>query len=144
LAHGPERYREVAARNAGGEGADRELKTLSRRDPSPAVRISAIERLVELRGTQAIAPVSDALADPEPTVRAAAAQGLGKLGAVAVPDLKRVVEANDPDAARAALAGLTLSGTGESGDALREIAATHPDKKIREIAVMALGGKIDD
>jgi hypothetical protein len=39
----------VGARNASGARADRDLRSLIRRDPAPAVRVSAIERLVELR-----------------------------------------------------------------------------------------------
>jgi len=144
LAQGPERYREVAVRNAGGSGADRDLHARLRRDPAASVRIGAIERLVELRGVAAIGPVADALADPEPTVRAAAAVQLAGLGADAVPELKRVVEASDPDAARAAIAALALTGSGAGGDALREIAAEHPDPSIRMVARLALGGKVGE
>ena len=111
LAQGQERYREVGARNAGGDEAESELRSLVRRDPSPTVRINALERLVELRGEGAMGTLSLALADAEPTVRAAAAIQMGALGSAAVPDLLRVTEAGEVDAARAAIAALVLTGS---------------------------------
>jgi hypothetical protein len=142
LAQAPERYRQVGARNASGARADRDLRSLIRRDPAPAVRVSAIERLVELRGADAIVPVADALHDSEPSVRTAAVRQLGAFGAAAVPELRRVVEASDPQAARAAVAGLALTGSAAGNDALREIAADHPDDSVRTLARIALGGEV--
>jgi hypothetical protein len=144
LAQGPERYREVGARHAGGDKAPHELRTLARRDPSPKVRISALERLVELSGEGAIETLGDALADSEPTVRAAAAIQLGALGSVAVPDLLRVTEAGDADAARAAIAALLLTGSAEGSAALHEIAEGHSDQSLRGLARIALGKEIGD
>jgi hypothetical protein len=137
----PERYRRVAARSASGEGADDVLRSLLRSDPAPSVRASAIERLVELRGEAAIAPVAGALYDPEPGVRVTAARQLGALGENAVPELRRVAEGNDLDAARAAIAGLMWSGAGAGHDALVELAAEHPDDSVRMLADVALGRK---
>jgi len=142
LAQAPERYRQVGARNASGANAHDTLRALIRRDPSAAVRVSAIDRLVELRGEEAIPTVADALRDSQPAVRASAARKLGALGAAAVPELQRVVEANDADAARAAVVALALTGTAEGTAALAEIADGHPDESLRKLARVALGGDL--
>ena len=142
LAQGHERYREVGARNAGGDEAPSRLRALVRRDPSPTVRINALERLAELRGEGAIGTLSDALADSEPTVRAAAAIQMGALGSAAVPDLLRVTEAGDVDAARAAIAALVLTGSDEGIAALGEIAERHSDQSVRALAKIALGEEV--
>jgi hypothetical protein len=142
LAQGHERYREVGARNAGGDEAPSKLRSLVRRDPSPTVRINALERLAELRGEGAIGTLSDALADSEPTVRAAAAIQMGALGSAAVPDLLRVTAAGDPDAARAAIAALVLTGSAEGTAALGEIAERHSDPSVRALAKIALGEEV--
>jgi len=142
LAQGHERYREVGARSAAGDEAPSKLRSLVRRDPSPKVRISALERLVELRGEGAIGTLCEALADSERTVRAAAAVQLGAAGSAAVPDLVRVTEAGDVDAARAAVAALVLTGSDEGVAALGEIAERHPDPSVRALAKIALGKEL--
>jgi hypothetical protein len=144
LAQTRERHRQVGARHASGDRADRDLRSLIRGDPAPAVRTSAIVRLVELRGAEAIAPVAGALYDPEPAVRITAAQQLASLGIAAVPELRNVAWAADPDAARAAVTGLALMGIAESSDALREIASEHSDDSVRMLARIALGKEIGD
>jgi hypothetical protein len=142
LAQAPERHRQVGARHASGDRADRDLRALIRGDPAPAVRTSAIERLVELRGGAAIAPVADALYDPESAVRIMAARQLAALGIAAVPELRNVAWATDPEAARAAVTGLALMSNAESSDALREVAAEHPDDSVRMLARVALGREV--
>jgi hypothetical protein len=77
-------------------------------------------------------------------VRVTAAKQLGSLAASAVPELHRVAEGNDLDAARAAIAGLMWSGTDEGNEALRELAAEHPDDSVRMLADIALGRKTGD
>ncbi|MBW2288021.1 MAG: HEAT repeat domain-containing protein [Deltaproteobacteria bacterium] len=144
LAQGGERYRQVGARHAGGDKAPHELRSLARRDPSSKVRISALERLVELRGDGAIETLGDALADSEPTVRAAAAIQLGALGSAAVPDLVRITEAGETEAARAAIVALALTGSAEGSAALQEIAEWHSDESLRGLAKISLGQEIGD
>jgi len=139
-----ESYRRIGARSASGEQADALLRSLLQRDPAASVRVAAIERLVELRGDAAIASVVGALYDPESAVRVTAAKELGSLGAVAVPELRRVADGNDLDAARSAVAGLMWSGTDEGREALRELSAEHPDDSVRMLADIALGRKTGD
>lgn len=135
-------HREVAARHASGPGATELLERLSRDDPAPEVRAAAVARLVAIAGASAEAPALAALRDAEPSVRGAAARALGSLGATAVPGLRRVVEAGDPDAARAAVVALHLTGAPEATVALEEIAETHRDGSIRALAEVALGREV--
>lgn len=134
-----ESYRLIGVRSASGPGADDLLRSLLRSDPAPSVRASAIERLVALRGDAAISAVAGALYDPEPGVRGSAAKQLGGLGAAAVPDLQRVAEGNDVDAARAAVAGLMWTGSEEGREVLRALAEEHTDGSVRLLANVALG-----
>jgi hypothetical protein len=139
LAQSPPRYRVVAARFARGAQAEEQLARLVRSDPAPEVRAGAIERLVELRGEEAIDPVLSGLGDPASGVRRAAVMGLASLGAPAVPVLQQVTEGNDPEAARSAVAALALSRSPEARAALVEIAEGHSDEGLRALAQIALG-----
>ena len=65
----------------------------------------------------------------------------GGRGDDAVPELGRVAEGNDVEAARAAIAGLMWSGAGAGHDALVELAEEHPDDSVRMLADVALGRK---
>lgn len=142
LERAPARYREVAARFASGPEADATLARLARSDPAPEVRARAIERLVERRGEEAIDSVVPGLSDPEASVRGAAVRGLGSLGAPAVSALKRVIEDDDPEAAKSALAALTINGSPAARAALLEVAETHPDEMLRTLAEIALGRSV--
>jgi hypothetical protein len=135
-------YREVAARNASGPDAPELLAQLSRSDPAAEVRAVAIERLVALGGASALDPALATLHDPEPSVRGSAARALGTLGTSAVPGLRSVVDGSDPDAARAALVALHLTGAPEAKLALEEIAESHRDRGIRALAEIALGRQV--
>ena len=128
-----------AARFASGPEADATLARLARSDPAPRVRARAIERLVERRGEEAIDSVVPGLSDPETSVRGAAVRGLGSLGAPAVPALKRVIEDDDPEAAKSALAALAINRSPAARAALNEVAETHPDEMLRKLAEIALG-----
>jgi len=139
LERSPVRYREVAARFASGPEADATLAQLVGGDPAPEVRARAVARLVELRGEEAIDSVVPGLSDPEASVRGAAVRGLASLGGPAVPALRRVIEAGDPEAAKSALAALALGGGPEARAALLEVAETHPDETLRTLAEIALG-----
>jgi hypothetical protein len=135
-------HREVAARHASGPKAQLELARLARSDPASAVRAAAVERLVALGGDSALEDGLSALHDPDPGVRGAAVRALGSLGASAVPGLRAKVDSNDPDAARAAVVALQLTGSSEATAALAEIAESHGDEGVRALAAIALGRKI--
>jgi HEAT repeat protein len=137
-------YREVAVRHASGSGAREELARLARSDPAPQVRAAAVLRLVATSGSAALEDGLGALHDPEPSVRGAAARALGSLGAGAVPGLRRAVESNDLDAARAAVVALHLAQDPEASAALAEIAESHREESVRTLAAIALGRKVGD
>ncbi len=142
LADAPVDRRRVAARHARGPGADATLERLLRSDPSPEVRAAAAERLAELRGDAAMDPLLGGLSDTAPTVRGVAARHLAGMGAPAVVRLRRVVDGNDPEAARAAVVSLGLSPTAEARTALLEISETHPEPDLRSLAKLALGAPL--
>ncbi len=66
-------------------------------------------------------------------------RGLGSLGAPAVAALKRVIEDDDPEAAKSALAALAINASSDARAALYEVAETHPDETLRRLAEIALG-----
>jgi len=109
-------------------------------DPATSVRAAAAEALGARRGMGAYDPLLDALRDPEEEVRAAAARALGALGAPAVPRLAQVaLEQEDPVVARGAILALARAaahgeGGAEATKALRALAASHPDPKLRGLA----------
>jgi hypothetical protein len=129
--------RAVAARYATGALVERTLPTLARSDPTPAVRIAAVETLAATRtvwGRDACLPV---LADNDPPVRAAAAAALGRLGEPAVPALENAARQSPAQAAGAVTA---LSLAGPSGiAALRRLQNDGPTETVRDLARLALG-----
>jgi hypothetical protein len=130
-------HRLVGARHAAPDAAER-LARLVRLDPAPAVRAAAVERLVEIGGVGEIDRVLFALGDPEQEVRARAMLAIGELGGDAVPALRRVADSGQPEAARTAVGALEATGP-EGMRALAEIADTHPDESVRQLARIALG-----
>jgi hypothetical protein len=133
-------HRAVGARRAAPAAAVR-LASLLRRDPSPAVRAAAVERLVEIGGIAEIDRVLFALGDPDQEVRVRAMLAVGDLGDAAVPALRRVVETGQVEAAKTAVGA--LGATGPDGmAALAEIAETHPDESVRLLASIAIGRDI--
>jgi HEAT repeat protein len=135
----PARHREVAVRNATGKGAISLLERTSRSDPDASVRAAALERLAVLEGEDAVEPLARGLGDPDAPVRRAAMNRLAALGDPALPTLERVIDGNDPLAARTALASLSLMRSSAAQAALTEIADAHPDEGLRALAGVALG-----
>jgi HEAT repeat protein len=142
LDHPAAEYRVTAARHATGERAKEKLASLMIGDPAAEVRAAAVERFVALGGEAAISAAASVLYDPQMSVRSAAAKALATQGSAAVPYLVDVVESGDPEAARAAVAGLRFTETREAHDALRSIIEKHPDPGVRTLAELALGRPI--
>jgi hypothetical protein len=141
LARSSAEARKAAARYARGPQAVAKLRTLVRDDADPAVRATAVTRLVSLEGGAALADATRALGDPAPEVRQAAVRAAASLDPEAVEPLRDVALGNRPDAARAALAALASMGT-EGHVALAELALEHPDASMRALARLALGQDI--
>jgi HEAT repeat protein len=130
---------------AGHAPADRrdEAEAAARRalaDPEAAVRATALGALLRL-GRLTGADVSAAAGDQAPGVRARAAELGCRLGAVALPELRRLL-----GDARAEVVEAACFGLGELGpDAapavadLGQVAGRHTDPLCREAAVAALG-----
>ncbi len=138
----PARYRAIAARNASGDASASMLVRLARSDPDAGVRAAALERLSVIEGEAAIEPLARGLGDPDSPVRQMAMHRLAALGEPALPTLLRVIDGNDPEAARAALASLSLVGSDASRAALLDVADTHSDKGLRALAGIALGRRL--
>ena len=135
--------RETAARHASGPAAGDLLRGLMRNDRAPAVRAAAVTRLARLDGVAALSDVIRALEDPAASVRLAAAQASAGFGPPAVEALRRTAIHDPSDAARAAIAALSLMGR-QAHVALLEIATEHPNEGMRTLAEIALGQPIGD
>jgi HEAT repeat protein len=59
-----------------------------------------------------------------------------------IPGLLQKLDSNDPDAARAAVVALHLTGSPVAAAMLAEIADSHRDEGVRALAAIALGRKI--
>ena len=141
LAHPSADAREAAAQYARGPKAVAKLRTVVRDDADPTVRATAVTRLVALEGGAALADATRALGDPAPQVRQAAVRAAASLDPEAVEPLRDVALGNRPDAARAALAALSLMGD-EGHVALAALALEHPDESMRALARLAIGQDI--
>jgi hypothetical protein len=135
-------HRAVGARYASGPEVERRLARLIRRDAAPEVRAAALSRLVELRGVGAMDRVIYGLGDEDVRVRETAILSIGALGPEAVPALRDEVENGGPEAAQAAVGALAVAGGDSGRRALVEIAETHPDPGVRDLARAALGRPI--
>lgn len=132
------KVRVAALRRLGGPGAGPRLAALVRSDPAAVVRAAAVSTLLERAAPGAEADAEPALFDRDPTVRAAAAEGFGRLGERAVPRLRRLALDRSADDAKGPIAALSLAGA--SGAAvLQELATTHGDDATRRLAAFALG-----
>jgi hypothetical protein len=134
--------RVVGARFAGAALAERRLPELSRRDPDAGVRAAAVAALAATNTSWGLAAAIDALADPAPAVRSEAAQAIARLGAVALPALEEQI-ALGTAAAPGAIATLALMGPAASGK-LADIASSHGDQRLRDLALLALGRVRDE
>jgi len=135
--------RVAAAEHASGPRAHTLLRDLLRGDPEPSVRAAAVTRLVALDGNAALSDATLALDDPSGEVRLAALRAAAELDPDSVESLRRIAFDGRPDAARAAVAALSLMGP-EAHQALAEMAVAHPDEGLRNLAGIAVGQPIGD
>lgn len=143
LANRSPEMRQVAARSASGPQAVGLLRDLVRNDPEPAVRATALTRLVDLGGSSVLYDATRALEDPVAEVRMAAVRATASLDPEAVEPLREIALGNRPEAARAALAALSLMGE-EGHQVLAELASEHPDEGMRTLAGIAVGQPIGE
>jgi HEAT repeat protein len=110
-------------------------------DPAPEVRAAALETLIERRGSAALDSALPLLFDPDPLVTRTASVEISSLGSEAVPKLRRLLEQRSFEQPRElAPAAFAMAMAGPEGRrALGEIAAGHPDARIRRLAGLALG-----
>jgi len=112
------------------------------RDPDPGVRTAALRGVARTTGVSALPDVVRLLGDPEPVVRAGAADALAAClpaGRDRPPELKPMLSDPDPRVrARAAGALLRLSDDGDGRMALGEMVAS-PDPEWRAAAIETLG-----
>jgi HEAT repeat protein len=110
-------------------------------DPAPEVRAAALETLIERRGSAALDSALPMLFDPDQRVTRTASLGIASLGSEAVPKLRRLLEQRPFDQPRElAPAAFAMAMAGPEGRrALVEIAARHPDARVRGLAELALG-----
>jgi HEAT repeat protein len=107
------------------------------------VRAEAVTRLARLHGIAALSDVTRALEDPAAPVRLAAVRAAATLDPEAVAALRSVAGNDSSDAARAAIAALSLMGR-EAHAVLTEMAAEHPDEGMRLLSRIAIGQPIGD
>jgi len=138
LASDDPRVRAVAVRSLTGSGAEPRLAALLKNDPAAEVRAAAVTALLARGGPGVVADASPGLFDRDPVVKRAAAEGLGRLGGQAVPTLQQLAMSRGAEDAKGPLAALSLAGASGT-DALREIATSHPDAAVRQLAMFALG-----
>ncbi len=130
--------RAVAARASAGTAQAARALALARSDPASEVRIAVVETLVPAQSPGSLEVGFAALFDREPTVRVAAAQAVGRLGADVVPHLRELALARSGRDANGPLGALAFAGA-EGQGVLLELSQTHPDENTRGQARLLLG-----
>ena len=122
-------------------GCTGEIARLSEKldDPDPTVRWDAAERLGETGSSEAVDPLIRALADEELSVRNAAAEALGNLGAPAVDPLAQLLMDAEPGIRRLAVFALGESTCPAAAGPLADTLRADTDAAIRAHAATALG-----
>jgi hypothetical protein len=136
LADTDPRVRAAAVRSTPGLDPA-ELARLARSDRAPEVRAAAVGALADRSDPRGPEAAAAALADPDLEVRREALRAIMLHGEASAPVLRERAFAGSDEAAAAATAALGLTGEAGRG-ALEEIAARHPDEKIRKAAHFAL------
>jgi hypothetical protein len=141
LARDDDALRSLALRFGGDAIGDGELEARVRSDPARSVRLAAADALLARRGAAARDALLPLLFDRDAELAREAALRVARLGATAVPELRRLfAERPYAEASELSAAALALALCGPDGVAtLEEIAAGHPDEKRRRLANLALG-----
>jgi len=111
--------------------------------PDPALRRLAVAALDDPADAEHVGRL--AVADPDPGVRAGAAETLGRLGGETARVALRVARADsDPRVVEAVATAYGEIGDPDAVPWLEDAARTHPDRLVREAAVAALGAIGDE
>ena len=130
--------RAAGARFATGAAVER-LPRVLRSDPAPEVRKAAALRWLAQRGVAGSPELRPALMDSDRQVRMVVLLALAQEGPPAVPALQDVLPAASPEITREIVAALSAAGGPEATLVLRELAETHPDESVRQLAGVAIG-----
>ncbi|HEX5067355.1 MAG TPA: HEAT repeat domain-containing protein [Myxococcota bacterium] len=130
--------RAAGARFATGPAVER-LPRLVRSDAAPEVRKAAALRWLAQKGVGGGPELRPALLDSDRDVRMAVMLALAQEGPTAVPALQDVLSAATPEITRELVAALSLAGGPQAQSLLRELAETHPDESVRQLAGVAIG-----
>jgi HEAT repeat protein len=133
-----EDLRAAGVRASTGTLVEDRLPSLVRSDPSPMVRIAAVEILVTRRGVAALPLTLAALGDRDLQVRRATAVSLAKLGEEAAKAVEAFAMAGTFEQAQGAILALDYLGP-QGTDGLRHLATSHADSRVRVLADLALG-----
>jgi hypothetical protein len=117
------------------------LAAIARGDDAGSVRAAALEALARREGVGAAEAAADALFDADADVQAAALRILPAFPRESAQLLRTRAfgpRANDAEATKPALAGLSLLGS-DGAAVLREIEQEHPNEQIRRLAQFLLG-----
>ena len=117
------------------------LTTLAKRDAAGEVRAAALGALVRREGARAASTAVDALFDADADVQAEALRVLPAFPKESAQLLRARAfgpRANDAEATKPALAGLSLLGR-DGVAVLNEIERDHPNEEIRRLAQFLLG-----
>jgi hypothetical protein len=117
---------------------DARLATLLRRDASAEVRAAAVANLLRRRGLDALEDATPALFDPEGGVRGEAALQIAALGPEVVPVLRALIAGRPAEDLTGVLTALRWSGA-EGVAVVQEVADSHPDPRVRKLALLTLG-----
>jgi hypothetical protein len=133
-----EAVRLVAVVHGADAISDARLATLLRNDPAAEVRAAAVANLLRRSRFDALDEATPALFDPEGAVRSEAALQIAALGPEVVPTLAALVPGRTAEDLTGVLAALRWAGD-DGVSVLQDIIDNHPDKKVRNLALVTLG-----
>jgi hypothetical protein len=118
--------------------SDARLATLLRNDPATEVRAAAVANLLRRSRLGALDQATPALFDREGAVRGEAALQIAALGPEVVPTLAALVPGRTAEDLTGVLTALRWAGD-DGVSVLQDIIDDHPDKRVRNLALLTLG-----